>query len=259
MAPESRMLFSRADAGTRPGLQRPEPAPGALPDFPVAAMWRAVTAGTVFRHPSVESPLRGPSRNPAPPGPCGFNPLPVHRRGGDIADTVPNGWNVPRFLKALAGVGEERGLASAMVDGPRTALMAALPDFGRHPGHGGKATGSHPAGTGDRKTGTTSGPDADRGRRGTSGVGRDGRLRAKVTSRSGHRLHVTADTRHGIPVAVSTARAPAPEVREPERMAPGLMERDPALAERRSEFTAGRGPDSGPPRPRSGTGGGSGP
>ena len=161
--------------------------------------------------------------------------------------------------EALVDVEEERGPVSAMVDDLRAALMAALPDFGRHPGYDGKAIGSHSTGVGDRKTGTTSDPDADWGRHGTSGVGRDGRLWTKVTSWFGYRLHVIADTRHGIPVAASLTRASASEVRELKRMASGLMERDPALAERRSEFTADRGLDSGPPRPRSGTGGGSGP
>ena len=118
MAPESRMLFSWADAGRRPELQRLELALHALPDgalpdglrrrrgagrddFPVAAMWRAVIAGIVSRHPSVESPLRELSRNPAPLDLCGLNPLPVHRPGADgtgrTTDTVPNGWNVSRF------------------------------------------------------------------------------------------------------------------------------------------------------------------
>ena len=72
MAPEPRMLFSWDDVETRPELQRLELALDALPDdalltelrkrrgagrndFPVAAMWRAVIAGIVFQHASVES------------------------------------------------------------------------------------------------------------------------------------------------------------------------------------------------------------
>ena len=55
-----------------------------------------------------------------------------------------------------------------------------------------------------------------------------------------------ADTRHEIPVAVSLTRASASEVKELRCMASGLMERDPALAERCSEFSADRGLDSGP-------------
>ena len=132
MAPAPRMLFSWDDVETRPELQRLALALDALPDdalltelgkrrgagrndFPVAAMWRAVIAGIVFQHASVESLLRELNRNPALLDLCGFNPLPVHRRGevGRIADTVPNGWNVSRFLKTLVDIEEEQGLVSA--------------------------------------------------------------------------------------------------------------------------------------------------
>ena len=99
MAPEPRMLFSWDDVETRPELQRIELALDALPDdalltelrkrrgagrndFPVAAMWRAVIAGIVFQHASVESLLRELNRNPALLDLCGFNPLPVHRGAG---------------------------------------------------------------------------------------------------------------------------------------------------------------------------------
>ena len=265
MAPEPRMLFSWDDVETRPELQRLELALDALPDeallaelgkrrgagrndFPVAAMWRAVIAGIVFQHASVESLLRELNRNPALLDLCGFNPLPVRRRGGDgrIADAVPNGWNVSRFLKTLVDVEEKRGLVSAMVDDLRAALMAEIPDFGRHLGYDGKAVESHSTGVAGRETGRTSDPDADWGKHETSGVGRDGRLWTKVTSWFGYKLHVIADTRHEIPVAVSLTRASASEVKELKRMASGLMERDPALAGRCSEFSADRGLDSGP-------------
>ena len=217
-------------------------------DFPVAAMWRAVIAGIVFQHASVESLLRELNRNPALPGLCGFNPLPVHRRDGDgrIADTVPNGWNVSRFLKTLVDIEEGQGLVSAIVDDLRAALMAEIPDFGRHLGCDGKAIESHSTGVEGRESGRTSDPDADWGKHETSGVGRDGKLWAKVTSWFGCKLHVIADTRREIPVAVSLTRASASEVKELKRMASGLMGRDPALADRCSEFSADRGLDSGP-------------
>ena len=100
MAPEPLMLFSWNDVETRPELQRLGLALDVLPDeallaelgkrrcagrndFPVAAMWRAVVAGIVFQHASVESLLRELNRNPALLDLCGFNPLPVLRRGGD--------------------------------------------------------------------------------------------------------------------------------------------------------------------------------
>ena len=260
MAPESRMLFSWGDVETRPELQRLELALDALiaelgkrrgagrNDFPVAAMWRAVIAGIVFQHASVESLLRELNRNPALLDLCGFNPLPVRRRGesGRQADTVPNGWNVSRFLKMLVDVEEELGLVGAMVDDLRAALMAEIPDFGRHLGCDGKAIESHSTGVEGRESGRTSDPDADWGRHETSGAGRDGKLWTKVTSWFGYKLHVISDTRHEIPVAVSLTRASASEVKELRRMASGLMERDPALAERCSEFSADRGLDSGP-------------
>ena len=64
MAPASRTLFSRDDAGRLPGLRRLELAPDTLPDgpllgelskrrgagrdgYPVEAMWRATVAGVV--------------------------------------------------------------------------------------------------------------------------------------------------------------------------------------------------------------------
>ncbi|MXX90467.1 MAG: hypothetical protein F4Y68_14715 [Boseongicola sp. SB0665_bin_10] len=67
-----------------------------------------------------------------------------------------------------------------------------------------------------------------------------------MTSWIGYKLHVIADTRHEIQVAVSLTRASASEVKELKRMASGLMERDPALAERCSEFSADRGRDQRP-------------
>ena len=68
-------------------------------------MWRAVIAGNTFRHASVKSLLRELNRNAALLDLCGFNPLPLQRQREDgakqVVDTVPNGWNVSRFLKAL--------------------------------------------------------------------------------------------------------------------------------------------------------------
>ncbi len=83
------MLFSWDDVETRPEPQRFELALDALPDdalltelrkrrgagrndFPVAAMWRAVIAGIVFQHASVESLLRELNRNLALLDLCGL-------------------------------------------------------------------------------------------------------------------------------------------------------------------------------------------
>ena len=45
-------------------------------DYPVRAMWRALIAGIVFQHASIQSLLRELGRNPALPDLCGFYPLP---------------------------------------------------------------------------------------------------------------------------------------------------------------------------------------
>ena len=45
-------------------------------DYPVRAMWRALIAGIVFQHPSIQSLLRELGRNPALLELCGFDPLP---------------------------------------------------------------------------------------------------------------------------------------------------------------------------------------
>ena len=85
-------------------------------------------------------------------------------------------------------VEEERGLVSAMVDDLRAALMAEIPDFGRHLGYDGKAIESHSTGAEGRETGRTSDPDADWGKHETSGVARGGRLWTKVTSWFGYKI-----------------------------------------------------------------------
>ena len=45
-------------------------------DYPVRSMWRALIAGVVFQHPSIQSLLRELGRNPALLEICGFDPLP---------------------------------------------------------------------------------------------------------------------------------------------------------------------------------------
>ena len=49
-------------------------------DYPVAAMWRAVLAGIIFQHCSIESLVRELRRNPALLAVCGFDPLPQQGR-----------------------------------------------------------------------------------------------------------------------------------------------------------------------------------
>ena len=46
-------------------------------DYPVAAMWRALVAGIVFGHNSIESLIRELNRNSTLLAMCGFCPLPM--------------------------------------------------------------------------------------------------------------------------------------------------------------------------------------
>ncbi len=150
-------------------------------DYPVRAMWRALIAGIVFRHASIQSLLRELGRNPALLGICGFEALPfqsapvmklcersegtsVVRHPAPLRSTVPGSWNFSRFLGRVVRLENERGLVSAMIDSFRASLFEELPDFGRHPGYDGKAVASHSTGrvAGDR--GKTPNPDADWGK-----------------------------------------------------------------------------------------------
>ncbi|MCY4169749.1 MAG: hypothetical protein OXE82_15880 [Rhodobacter sp.] len=164
-----------------------------------------------------------------------------------MVDTVPNPWNFTRFLPALTGVEEDPGLVSGMGSATRAALMAELPDFGRHPGHDGKAIASHSTGRKDSGTGRTSDPDAAWGRHETTGVdAKTGRSWKKAKVRFGYTPHVIADATYGIPVGISVQPASASEVGELGRMSGSLMAEAPDLAGRRgtsaptAASTAGR-------------------
>ena len=55
-------------------------------DYPVHAMWRALVAGMVFQHPSIEALLREFNRNPALLDACGFHPVPTRGRRKVVQD-----------------------------------------------------------------------------------------------------------------------------------------------------------------------------
>ena len=93
----TKLLFSWEDVDSLPDLRRlrlvldhlpDEPVIEALrarrgrgrDDYPVDAMWRALVAGVVFQHPSMESLLRELGRNPGLLSVCGFDPLPRQAR-----------------------------------------------------------------------------------------------------------------------------------------------------------------------------------
>ena len=233
-------------------------------DYPVRAMWRALIAGVVFQHASIQSLLRELGRNPALLEICGFDPLPFQAapvtelrggRGGPravthparVRSTVPGHWNFSRFLGSVVRLEDERGLVSGMIGSLRAALFEEVPGFGRHLGYDGKALASHSTGRVAEDKGKTSDPDADWGRHETSGVNaRTGAIWKKVTSWFGYGLHLIADTHHEVPVAFAVTRASASEP----RVLPGMLEElfgeMPRLAERCADFSADRGLDNAP-------------
>ena len=279
----TKLLFSWEDVDSLPDLRRlrlvldwlpDEPVIEALrarrgrgrDDYPVDAMWRALVAGVVFQHASVESLLRELGRNPGLLSVCGFDPLPrqakprreVRADPGTGAATVvelpaparspvPRAWNFTRFLEAVEAVESETGCVTGMIDELRDRLKEALPDFGKHLGYDGKAIESHSTGRRNRETGKTSDPEADWGKHETRGVDKKtGEAWTKVKSWFGCRLHLIADTEYEIPVAFEVRKASAAESPVLSRMVRELFARDRALEARCADFSADRGLDGGP-------------
>ena len=202
---ETQLLFSWDDVDALPDLRRLTLVLAHLPDadvieelrarrgrgrneYPVAAMWRALVAGVVFQHSSIESLLRELKRNPALLTLCGFNPLPLqakprrevvaHAETGQETvrllpsaerSPVPSAWNFSRFLTTLEKAETKTECVTGMMDTLRGRLTDALPDFGTHLGNDGKAFESHSTGQVNRKTGKTSDADADWGKHETHG------------------------------------------------------------------------------------------
>ncbi len=281
MVHHNRPLFSWSDVERRPELERLEMVLKALPDedllraleqlrgrgrddYPIRAMWRALIAGIVFQHVSVESLLRELRRNPALLDVCGFDPLGPRRRpkrevvvgpGGPKGilkpvprrDGVPSAWNFSRFLSSLAKLEAERGLIAGMMGKLREQLMEEVEDFGEHLGYDGKAVESHSTGRKSGKRGKTSDPDADWGKHEMGGKDRKtGKLWRKIKTWFGYQVHLIADTRYEIPVACRVRRASQSEVKQLEAMTEELFEETPELAKRCRDFSADRGLDSGP-------------
>ena len=229
-------------------------------DYPVAAMWRALIAGIVFQHSSIESLIRKLNRNSTLLALCGFFPLPMCGRsryeisaGGEVAvinpplrSPAPTSSGFSRFLSNVVKVERSHGFVSRMIESIRKELMELLGDFGESLGYDGKAVGSHSTGQNNRGTGTTSDPEADWGKHEFSGADKStGKRWKKIKSWFGYRLHVIADTRYEIPVALSVTRASVSEAGELDRMADALFAQDTELAQRCRYFTADRGLDSG--------------
>ena len=227
-------------------------------DYPVRAMWRALIAGVVFQHASVQSLLRELGRNPALLEVCGFDPLPYQgapvtelraghavTRPARVRSTVPGHWNFSRFLAGVVRLEAERGLVSGMIGSLRASLFAEVPDFGRHLGYDGKALASHSTGRIGKGKDHASDPDADWGRHETGGVNAaTGAIWRKVTSWFGYRLHLIADTDHEVPVAFEVTRASTAEPGVLPGMLEELFSKMPGMAGRCADFSADRGLDN---------------
>ena len=231
-------------------------------EYPVAAMWRALVAGIVLQHESIELLIRELNRNSSLLCVCGFSSVPLQRRaryrtvtaggGAGVAiidfplrSPAPGSFNFSRFLSNVVRIEQEQGLVSRMIDSLRGELMELLADFGENLGYDGKAVGSSSTGQRNRKTGETSDPEADWGKHEFSGVdSATGKRWTKIKSWFGYRLHIIADTKYEIPVALSVTRACVSEVGEMDRMTEGLFAQDPGLAKRCVYLSADRGLDS---------------
>ena len=230
-------------------------------EYPVHAMWRALVAGMVFQHPSIEALLRELNRNPALLDACGFHPVPTRGKRSLVRDphtgvihvmrppersSIPSSWNVSRFVASLLKVEEEEGLLSQMIVELRHRLMDLLPDFGAHLGCDGTAMASKSTGTVSSTTGETSDKNADWGKHETRGVTAEGKAWTKVKTWFGYTLSLIADTTWEIPVAAAVTKASAPEVKTLETLLEDVFEESPDLATRCTDLSADRGYDSGP-------------
>ena len=287
MATTRKLLFCWRDVEALPDLRRLGLVLDALPDaelvgalearrgrgrndYPVAAMWRALMAGVVFQHASMNALSRELGRNAGLLELCGFDPLPRQRSPRRVVErdaagggarvvrlglgprpSVPSAWNFSRFVSSVVALEEERGLVSAMIARLREGLMEALPDYGRHLGYDGKALSSHSTGRAVAGKGVASDPEADWGRHESGGPdARTGTAWRTVKTWFGYGLHLIADVRHEVPVAFAVTRASASEVKTLEGMLGPLFAASPGLASRCADFSADRGLDSGPLKAR---------
>ena len=279
MATQNNLPFSWGEVDKLSDLRRLELVVDALPDddiiralsamrrngrneYPVHAMWRALIAGIVFQHESIESLIRELNRNSSLLEMCGFCPIPLQRPtryetepGEGKAEVIaidfppsspaPKSHTFSRFLLNVVKIDKERGLISKMIDTMREELKRLLPDFGERLGYDGKAIESHSTGRENRKTGKTSDPDADWGKHETTGVDSNGKQWTKVKTWFGYCLHTIADTKYEIPVAFSLTKASVSEIRELDRMTEVLFTKDPEIEKRCVYLSADRGLDSG--------------
>ena len=221
-------------------------------DYPVQAMWNAILAGIVFQHPSIASLRRELGRNPALMNLCGFEMLPLVKKAATTNVIalepylgVPPDSAFSNFLANLIELEEAGHYTKKMLASLRQSLVEELPDFGQHLGFDGKGVESYSTGQADRETGKTSDPDADWGHHETHGVDSKGKAWSKVNSWFGYGLHVIADTKYELPVAVVVTPASASESTTLRQMIVELFEEHPVLAERCEDFSADCGLDAG--------------
>ena len=151
--------------------------------------------------------------------------------------SVPTEWAFSRFMANVAALERRDGLVSALVSKLRRELLTALPDYGECLGADGKAVRSHSTGRTLKGKRRASDPDADRGVHAHRGVDRrTGKPWERVASWFGCKLHLVADTKHGIPVAFSVERASVSEQK-------ALFAEEPVLAKRCRFLSADRGYD----------------
>ena len=228
-------------------------------EYPVSAMWRALIAGIVFGHESIESLIRELNRNSSLLALCGFSSVPLQRRARykttdgtrvtvidfPLRSPAPGSHNFSRFLSNVVRIEEDKGLISKMIDSLRGELMELLPDFGESLGYDGKAVKSNSTGRKNCNRGETSDPEADWGKHEYSGVDPSAGTWKKIKKWFGYGLHIIADTRYELPVAFSVTRASVSEVKELDRMTDALFAREPGLAKRCGYLSADKGLDSG--------------
>ena len=171
MVNHNRGLFWWSDVERRPELERLEMVLKALPDeellaaleqrrgrddYPIRAMWRALVAGIVFQHVSIQSLLRELRRNPALLEVCGFDRLGPRRR--------------PKREVVVGAGGTEGGVEGGTERGWGTVGLEFLPIF-EFSGEAGGGTGTD-GGDDGAAAGATDGGGG--GVRGASGVRREG-------------------------------------------------------------------------------------
>jgi len=157
--------------------------------YPVRVLWGALLLSILLRHPTTEACLEELRRNA---------PLRL-LIGIESEDTVPNGWNLTRFL-AVLGQPDHLALLRDVFDHMARRLGAAVPDLGRHTA--GDSTGLRgrlDPNAPHRQAEVADGlPQAGGGRKEYRDA--DGAV-TKVVEWFGYKLHLLVDARHEVVLA----------------------------------------------------------